>query len=134
MDRNDSHDWMWAGALAVLTSAERVNRPMFSPRRASRQAAWEPPVDVLELEQEVLILVALPGVDIEQVETIIENGALLVAGRRVLPPQLRTAVIHRLELPHGQFERRIPLPVGRYATAERSSLNGCLLISLQKVS
>ena len=62
---------------------------------------------MLETEQEVLILIALPGVAPDQVETVIEDGTLVVAGRRVLPPQLRTAVIHRLELPQGRFERRI---------------------------
>jgi HSP20 family molecular chaperone IbpA len=90
-------------------------------------------VDVLELERELLILVALPGVDPDQVEIAIDDGALIVAGRRALLPELRTAVIHRLELPQGRFERRVPLPPGRYAAARRSAANGCLVISLGKV-
>jgi HSP20 family molecular chaperone IbpA len=87
---------------------------------------------MIETERELLILIALPGVDPEQVEAVIEDGALVVAGRRVLPPELRTAVIHRLELPQGRFERRIPLPAGRYAAVRRAATCGCLMFSLEK--
>ena len=58
----------------------------------------------------------------------------MVAGRRVYPPEFRTAMIHRLELPQGRFERRIALPPGRYADVRRSAANGCLLFSLRKTA
>jgi len=57
---------------------------------------------------------------------------LVIAGQRAVPPELRTAVIHRLELPQGRFERRVPLPPGRYADVRRSEAHGCLVISLAK--
>jgi HSP20 family protein len=79
-----------------------------------------------------LIFIALPGVAVQDVDAVIENGTLVVSGRRVLPPQLRTAVIHRLELPQGRFERRIPLPAGLYDRIARGVNDGCLLISLHK--
>ncbi len=132
MKRDDLHDWMWSEAVATLARAERLHRQFFQPRRTTHEVTWEPPADVLELECEVLILVALPGVDPSQVETAIEGGALVVAGRRVMPPELRTAVIHRLELPQGRFERRLPLPPGRYSAARLRAENGYLIISLQK--
>ena len=56
----------------------------------------------------------------------------MLAGTRVLPPELRTAVIHRLELPQGRFERRLRLPAGRYSTVRRAAVDGCLLITLAK--
>jgi HSP20 family molecular chaperone IbpA len=81
----------------------------------------------------VLVLVALPGVDTEKVEAVLDGTeSLLVAGTRTLPSELRTAVIHRLELPQGRFERRVRLPAGRYGSVRRSSCHGCLLITLQK--
>ena len=82
--------------------------------------AWEPPVDVLETEREVLVFMALPGVEPERVEAAIDGADLVVAGSRVLPAALRTAVIHRLELPQGRFERRVRLPAGRYASVRRA--------------
>jgi HSP20 family molecular chaperone IbpA len=89
-------------------------------------------VDVLETDTEVLIFFALPGVDPESVEAVIDNGVLLVSGRRVLPDELRTALIHQLELPQGRFARRVPLPPCSFDGVKRQAVNGCLLISLQK--
>lgn len=129
-------NWMLSEAIESLARAERMHRQMFRLRRPpgeeSRAPSWEPPIDVLETEHEVLILIALPGVDPDQVEATIEDGTLVVGGRRVLPPELRSAVIHRLELPQGRFERRIPLPQGRYAV-RRFAANGCVVFSLEKV-
>lgn len=129
---NDPRDWMWSDALHMLAQADRLHRQMFRPQASAQGANWEPPVDVLETDNEVLILAALPGVDAEQVQASIENGVLVIAGVRVLPSELRTATIHRLELPQGRFERRIALPAGRYDKVRRTSVNGCLVISLSK--
>jgi len=125
---------MWSDALHMLAQADRLHRQMFRPQASAQGANWEPPVDMLETDNEVLILAALPGVDAEQVQASIENGVLVIAGVRVLPAELRTATIHRLELPQGRFERRIALPAGRYESVRRTSVNGCLVISLTKSS
>ena len=126
-------NWMWSEAVEMLARAERMHREFFRPARSqARPLAWEPPVDVLETEREVLVFVALPGVDPERVEAVIDDADLVVAGIRVLPPALRTAAIHRLELPQGRFERRIRLPAGRYSAVSRAAVNGCLLVTLEK--
>lgn len=126
-------EWMWADALGMLARAEQLQRRLFQPSAPRpRQAGWEPPVDVLESNDEVLIIAALPGVAPGQVEAAIEGAYLLIAGERAVPAALRTAVIHRMELPQGRFERRIPLPRGRYAQISSQMINGCLLVSLQK--
>lgn len=134
MTRDNTQDWMWSEAIAMLTRAERLHQEFFQPRQTARQISWEPPVDVLELEREVLILIALPGVDLDQVELSIEDCTLVVTGRRMLPDAFRNAVIHRLELPQGRFERRVPLPPGRYEAVRRSAENGCVVLSLHKAS
>jgi HSP20 family protein len=56
----------------------------------------------------------------------------VIGGARTYPPALRTAVIHRLELPQGCFYRRLRLPPGRYSGVRRTVADGCLVISLQK--
>jgi HSP20 family protein len=132
MARDNPRSWMLSEAVEVLMRAERMHREVFHLRPTTARPAWEPPVDVLETDEEVLIFIALPGVAAQDVDAAIENGTLVVSGRRVLPPQLRTAVIHRLELPQGRFERRIPLPTGLYDRIARGVNDGCLLISLRK--
>ncbi|MFL1875415.1 Hsp20/alpha crystallin family protein [Hansschlegelia beijingensis] len=135
MANRDPVNWMLAEAVETLARAERMRRQIFQlrPGGAAPEPCWEPPVDVIETEHEVLVIVGLPGVDPDQVEAAIDDGALIVAGRRVLPPELRNAAIHRLELPQGRFERRIPLPTGRYVV-RRVAHNGCLVFSLSKVT
>lgn len=113
----------------MLTRAEQMHREFFRP---TASPAWEPPADVLETAREVLVFVALPGVAAERVEAAIENGHLIIAGTRMLPEELQTATIHRLELPQGRFMRRISLPPGRYANVRRTMVEGCLLIRLEK--
>jgi HSP20 family protein len=129
----DPVNWMLSEAIDTLARAERLHRQFFSlqPSEGSQESSWEPPIDVLETDREILILVALPGVDPEEVEAVIESGTLIVSGRRVLPAELRNARIHRLELPQGRFERRIVLPIGRYAVS-RFAVNGCIVLRLSK--
>lgn len=134
MVARDTEIWMWSEACEMLARAERMHRQFFQLQRARRVPAWEPPVDVLETEREVLVFVALPGVGPDRVEAGIEGGDLIILGNRTLPAELRNAVIHRLELPQGRFERRVALPPGRYDQVQRSAVDGCLLIILRKAA
>jgi HSP20 family protein len=131
MAARDVQVWMWSEAVEMLARAERLHRQMFQPS-AHRAPAWEPPADVLETEDEVLVIVALPGVCTDAVEVAIDDGAVVVVGTRTAPAALRDAVIHRLEVPQGRFERRVPLPAGRYRNLRRTCADGCLVISLEK--
>jgi HSP20 family molecular chaperone IbpA len=132
MAARDVQVWMWSEACEMLARAERLHRQAVGLRSSLRMPAWEPPADVLETEREVLIIVALPGVNTDAVEVAIDDGGLTVVGIRVPPAALRDAVIHRLELPQGRFERRVELPPGRYGNVRRSAVDGCLVITLEK--
>src|ERR1700684_526774 len=113
MARDLARDWMWSEACEMLARAERVHREFFRPVGIqARQPAWEPPVDGLETETEVLVLVALPGVDADSAQAVIEDGELVIAGTRAVPDELQTAIIHRLELPQGRFYRRVSAAPG----------------------
>jgi HSP20 family molecular chaperone IbpA len=133
MNEDFPRNWMWSEACEMLARAERLHQQFFEPQRApSRLPAWEPPVDILETPHEVVVFAAVPGVDPGQVETVIEGAHLVLSGTRALPRELATAIIHRLELPQGRFSRRIALPPGRYSGVRRTSIDGCLVITLQK--
>jgi HSP20 family protein len=134
MARDVARDWMWSEACEMLARAERMHREIFRPAAThTRQVAWEPPVDILETDREVLVLVALPGVDGDNAQAVIEGGDLVIAGTRSYPRELQTATIHRLELPQGRFYRRLRLPGGRYGGVSRAVANGLMVIKLQKV-
>jgi HSP20 family protein len=135
MSSKDPINWMLSEAIEALARAERLHQQFLNlqPSAGTREPSWEPPIDVLETDLEVLILIALPGVDPDEVEALLDGGTLVVSGRRVLPAELRSARILRLELPQGRFERRIPLPSGRY-TITRFAENGCIGFRLAKSS
>jgi HSP20 family protein len=131
---DDPRSWMWAEACVLLERAERMRARFFEPTVAGRAVAtWEAPVDLYETEREIRIVVALPGVAPEDLEVFLEADTLIVSGRRRLPAAVRNAVIHRLEIPHGRFERRIRLPAARLRLGAKELANGCLSLGLEKL-
>lgn len=130
---SDRNAWMWQEALGMLDRAERLRRDLYQPGPGGGRANWEPPCDVIETDDEVLVLVALPGVGPDAIEARIEGGFLHIAGQRTLPPEVRASVIHRLEIPQGRFARSIPLPPGAYSVAPPSVSQGCLVLHLRKL-
>ena len=131
MSRNDPINWMLSEAIGSLARAERLRQQFFNLQSAAGPS-WEPPLDVLETDEEILIFVALPGVDPDEVVAVVDDdGVLVISGNRTLPAELRNARIHRLELPQGRFERRITLPIGSYAVS-RFAANGCIVVRLTK--
>jgi HSP20 family protein len=129
--RDFAREWMWSEAVEMIARAERMHRSFFRP--SGTPSAWEPPADILETEREVLVIVALPGVPNETIHAGFDDGHLVVSGTRLLPAELHTATIHRLELPQGRFLRRLPLPPGRYTTTVKHAMvDGCLLVKLEK--
>jgi HSP20 family molecular chaperone IbpA len=125
--------WMWAQMRAMMNEADEMRGRFFELRKGGAKPTWEPPADVIETATELLVLVALPGVDPNTAEAAIQNGELIVGGTRRLPDSLRNSRIHRMELPYGRFEKRIPLPPGRYDAVKREAADGCLLIRLHKI-
>jgi len=125
---------MWAEACHMLEQAERMHRQFFQPSgpRGAR-TAWEPPVNVFEDEQQLRIIVALPGVAPENVDVLLDSSGILVRASCDVPFGADSAAIRRLEIPYGYFERRIPLPASTFDVVQRELVNGCLILTLRKV-
>ena len=124
---------MWADACELLEQAERLQRQFFRPAGGALRPAWEPPVDVFETEDDLWISVALPGVVPEDVAIVVQDRTLVVTGERRLPAECRAGMIHRVEIPHGRFERRIVLPAGRLELRRHDLSNGSLTLTLRKL-
>ena len=134
MAADDFTAWMWSEACRHLERAEQLHRRFYGVSETAGQFNWVPPADVFETDGEVLIEVALPGVAAGDVEVRVEAGVLVVRGERVLPRIPGPAVIRRMELPHGRFERQIRLAPGRYEFARRALTDGCLQLVLRKIA
>jgi HSP20 family molecular chaperone IbpA len=121
-----------ADALELLREADRMHRRFFTVPLGQAVPAFEPPVDIVERRGSLLIRVALPGVLPGSVEVATDGLRIHVVGARKLDAGPGDT-IHRLEIPHGRFERRIDLPAGRFELAGRELSDGCLLLQLRRV-
>ena len=122
---------MWAQACEAMERAQRLHRQFF--HRAAASPNWEAPCDIFETDDALTILIALPGVEVDRIQVALSAGVLIVSGERPLPPEVGHARIHRLEIPHGHFQRRIELPPARFEISGRHLANGCLMVQLHKL-
>ncbi len=122
---------MWAQACEAMERAERLHRQFF--HRGPATPYWEAPCDIFETDEALTILVALPGVPVEEIQVTLSAGVLVVTGERPLPADMAKARILRLEIPHGRFQRRIELPPARFEITGRHPADGCLMVRLHKL-
>src|ERR1700734_2966316 len=96
--------WMWVEACEVLDRAERLQRQFLRYVGPGVDAAvWEPPVDLQETADGLILLFALPGVVAEEISLTLAPTELIVSAMRPLKLSSPDAVIRRLEIPHGRF-------------------------------
>ena len=123
---------MWSEALSMLDRAERLHR-QFSHQVMD---AWEPPVDVVESNDELRVHIALPGVSADDVAIGVESGGITVSALRPFPCRDEGAHIHRIEIPYGRFQRRIVLPLadpyGGLKLAAKTLNDGILTLTFRR--
>ena len=91
-------------------------------------------VDVFENGQEVIVVVALPGVAPERVEVHYSSGELLVRADCPIPFASTRRSVRRLEIPYGRFERRIHLAAVNPETVHREFRDGYLIMQFNKTA
>jgi HSP20 family protein len=125
---------MWADALERIEQADRLQRRFFQVSQARPHGpTWEPPADIFETDRALTILVALPGAAPDDVAVDIQGCSLYITGARPMPAPAN-ALILRMEIPYGRFERRIDLPPAQYEITEQALLYGCLRLTLRKLT
>ena len=141
-----SHEWdflIWHRANDLLQQAERIHRNFLQIAAGGRYRAshgrtpsWEPPVNVVETDESLWVISALPGVALDRVDVRIEGRELVIAGERPLPRCCNDGELKIWEIPLGRFERRLTLMGGEnpLLLGETSFQNGLLIIELRKHS
>lgn len=123
---------MLGEALSVLERAHRLQRRFFTHSVTS----WEPPVDLVESAAAVEVHVALPGARPETITVTLEPDAVVVAASRPFPFRETRERMHRIEIPYGRFERRIPLPLANphmpLELAGQALADGVLTLTFRK--
>ena len=129
----DPRTLMWTVACEMIDRAERLHRQFFQPIAAPMpEMSWEPPIDITETDSEILITVALPGVDRDAMKVTVDADGVSVVGFRRPSAIPRGSRVHRLEIPYGKFERRIRVPAARLQLDRSELANGCLTLKFSK--
>ena len=141
-----AHDWdfiIWQRANNLLQQAERIHRNFLqiaagASYRASqgRTPSWEPPVNVVETDDSLWVISALPGVAADRMDVRLEGRELVLVGERPLPRCCDDGELKIWEIPLGRFERRLSLVGGDklLSVGEISLQDGLLIIELRKQS
>ena len=141
-----ANDWdiiIWRRANDLLQQAERIHRNFLQVAAGARYRAshgrtpsWEPPVNVVETDESLWVISALPGVLAERMEVRLEGRELIIAGERPLPKCCEDGELKIWEIPLGRFERRVMLVGGEntLSVGKTSLQDGLLIIELRKRS
>lgn len=130
----DTRARMLAEAVELLQSADRLQRHFFQIGQPNESPNWEPPVDMYVNDRELGLLIALPGVAPERFQVVLEQQAIVVRGERSFGASSSPGAILRMEIPYGRFERRIRLPFGSFRLSDMLLENGCLKITLERLT
>ena len=126
--RQEMERWMDIARSAGERAMETLGTMM-----ASKPSV--PPIDILEIDADLIVLVDLPGVAAESVKLSMVGNMLAVEGTRtvaVFPEVLRR---HTIERSPARFERSIPLPTAVDPDQIKAETrDGLLTVTLRKLS
>jgi len=141
-----AHDWdfiIWQRANDLLQQAERIRRNFLQVADGARYRAshgrttrWEPPVNVVETDESLWVISAVPGVAVDRVDVRLEGRELVISGVRPLPRCCDDGELKIWEIPLGRFERRLRLVGGEkpLSIGEISFQDGLFIIEIRKHS
>lgn len=122
----------------MIAQAQREIEKMFRDLWARlaleglRPSVWEPPVDVVERDDEIVVFVDVPGFSKDDVKIKVAENGIEVFAQRSTPIQIEGKYILRQRL-RESLHRRVDLPVKvRPEQAKARLENGVLEVRLPK--
>ena len=96
-------------------------------------SAWTPACDIFEDQNQLKLVLELPGVSSQDVKISLENNTLTIRGEKRQAAEEKSERVHRYERSYGSFERRFSLP----STVDPERIeagfeNGLLTVTLPK--
>lgn len=95
----------------AVQEVDELKRLLAHGRALPIPVAWIPRADVSISRRLLTIRVEVPGVVRDQLKVLVAEGECIVRGERPAPKSDEDSRPLGLELPHGAFERRFPLPL-----------------------
>ncbi len=132
----------WPVIKELLTLRERLNE-LFDEALVDRtmgvgeptSGPYRPTADLYETDDEVVIILEIPGVEAESIDLQLHGDRLRVAGEIVRAGTGPGGQYVRMERPAGPFFRDFVLPVDQFSGAPRAELErGVLTVRLPKAA
>ena len=100
--------------LQELTRVENRIRRLFDEPFAlpfvTEPMPWAPPMDVTEVDGNLVFTAELPGMKKEEVEVDLANGVLTIRGEKKVDTERKEQDVHITERSYGAFRRSFTLP------------------------
>lgn len=120
----------------IQQEMEQAFRSLISGARTAGRAqigCWRPPVEVYEVEDQLVVTVEIGGIREEDLSVVIDDSILRIAGTRPFPDGSRRRIYHQTGIPYGEFDAQVFLP---FAVAldevEAGYDNGILTVTLPR--
>lgn len=123
------------GLTSLRRELDRLFEDFFGREtmRTTIPTVWEPGVDVMESDDEVIVRAEVPGVKKEDLEVNFSDNTLSIRGESRRETEKKGVSYYRRELIYGSFSRQIPLPSNiQVDKAEARLEDGILEIKIPK--
>jgi len=118
--------WPSFGRLSNLQ--DELDRLFESPL-----TGWGPALDVDEDKDNFIVRTELPGLKRDDIEVLLQDGALVISGERKVEEKREGVEVHRQERFFGKFQRALTLPAPVAADKVKAQYkDGVLTITLPK--
>jgi HSP20 family protein len=127
----------WQPFQEIETLRRQMDQMFDEVMGSERQSAtsWQPAIELQDTEENLLLRVAIPGVDGKDIDVHITREAVAISGEHRFNQKTQEQGFFRSEFRYGKFQRVIPLPVPiQNEQAHAEFKNGILTLTLPKVT
>jgi HSP20 family protein len=126
-----------AAFVSPRDEIDRIFRQLLGPEgdTASTIGAWSPRVDVEETDDNYVLHVEAPGVEVEDIDVRLDEDVLVIDGERHFYEEKEEEGFRRIERSFGAFHRALRLPTHVEADeVEATYTDGMLTITVPKAA
>jgi HSP20 family protein len=123
------------GLTSLQNQVNRLFEDNFTRDRSGHAdlAAWAPPVDIYETENELVLKADLPDLEEKDIDVRVENNMLTIRGERKFEKDVNEDNYLRVERAYGSFTRSFSLPNTVSSESIRAEYrNGALTLHMSK--
>lgn len=124
------------GSTSLQDQVNRLFEDNFTRDRTGHAdlAAWAPPVDIYETENELVLKADLPDLQDKDIDVRVENNMLTIRGERKFEKDVNEDNYLRVERAYGSFMRSFSLPNTVSSESIRAEYrNGVLTLHMAKL-